>query len=676
MMIPMQKQTSLRNAPAQPHVRPVMDAAWRDWRIVLWISAALSAASLHYLITWADGTGLWLGHFARGWLIRMLPVICLGLAAGWAAWTGKIPWKERLFGWAGMADRGLRRLGAFNLVFFVLLWFAFLAIIWSPQAELIERSLPRAWIMGHMALLGGVFIKAISRNKGYFTGAVLSLLGFSAALKILSFVPAVSAYPFMIPGNWSEISRYYYASLFFSKSIYGEAFSLPVLHPSRYLLQSIPFLIPSLPLWFHRFWQVFLWLGLTTLGGYALARRLRLSARIQIVLVTVWAVLFFFQGAVYYHLMVCVILVLLGFDSSRHGAWRNFLVVALASLWAGISRVNWIPVPGMLAACLYLLETPSEGRSFGRYWLPPWAWVALGTLAGLGAQAGYAVLSGNDLGEFGSSFSSDLLWYRLYPNSTFPPGILRAVEIVSLPILLVLAYRLYRSAAAWRPLRWLGITAILVVLFGVGLIVSVKIGGGGDLHNMDAYLTLLAVVGAYLVFDRYVPDNPGRVAPFKLNWVLLTLALAIPVLPVLRLAPFVEGPAPQAAQAELAELQGYLDQVSTDPREVLFVAERHLITFNLVRGVRMVPDYEKVFLMEMAMANNQLYLQTFREDLRRHRFSLIVTDGMNVVIKDQNYSFGEENNAWVERVTVPVLENYTKKADLDLAGLSVFVPNP
>ena len=75
-------------------------------------------------------------------------------------------------------------------------------------------------------------------------------VGFAVALVILGLAyevflryGAVTSYPLSM--GWSEGSRYYYASLYFSKSIYGQSFALSTLHPTRYLLQSIPFLIPS-----------------------------------------------------------------------------------------------------------------------------------------------------------------------------------------------------------------------------------------------------------------------------------------------------------------------------------------------------------------------------------------------------------------------------------------------
>ena len=47
---------------------------------------------------------------------------------------------------------------------------------------------------------------------------------------------------------------------------------------------------------------------------------------------------------------------------------------------------------------------------------------------------------------------------------------------------------------------------------------------------------------------------------------------------------------------------------------VLFINERQLVTFGDVR-VPLVPDYEAVTLMEMAMSGNQVYLDRFYDDL-------------------------------------------------------------
>jgi hypothetical protein len=107
---------------------------------------------------------------------------------------------------------------------------------------------------------------------------------------------------------------------------------------------------------------------------------------------------------VYYHLFVTVVLILLGFDSQKF--WRSMAIILLASLWAGISRINWAPVPAILGGVLYLMEKPlAEGETIWRYLAKPVAWGIAGIAAAMNAQSTYALLSGKRLEPVhGSSF--------------------------------------------------------------------------------------------------------------------------------------------------------------------------------------------------------------------------------------------------------------------------------
>jgi hypothetical protein len=354
--------------------------------------------------------------------------------------------------------------------------------------------------------------------------------------------------------------------------------------------------------------------------------------------------------------------------------------VLLSAVWAGISRVNWFPMPGLIAAALYLMEQPAAGKKFWRYWLPPAIWVAAGMVAALAAQAVYAVISNNPLEQFSSSFSSDLLWYRLFPNVTYGPGILRAVLLAALPALgVVLAvFLLRRRAFHW--LRALALAAILAVLFAGGLVVSVKIGGGSNLHNMDAFLTVLMIVALYAAAGRIQPDRADAAAPAWTSaawaraaaWLWLAFALLAPIAPLARAPLALPRQDAAAASAGIRQLQAELDSVDG---EVLFIANRHLVTFGYVHGVGMVPEYERVFLMEMAMAGNRPYLDAFHTDLKNHRFALIITQPEGEMIQDQSYAFSEENNVWVEQVARPLNAAYRQKALLG-GQIQVLEPRP
>jgi len=118
-----------------------------------------------------------------------------------------------------------------------------------------------------------------------------------------------------------------------------------------------------------------------------------------------------------------------------------------------------------------------------RGWRWPLAWIVSGSLLAFLSSAAYAQLSGNSLSQFGSSFTSDLLWYRLMPNATYPMGILPGIGIAILPPALLIACSL-RQPVARDPFRLTLLIGVLAVLLLGGLVVSVKIGGGGDLHNL------------------------------------------------------------------------------------------------------------------------------------------------------------------------------------------------
>lgn len=110
-----------------------------------------------------------------------------------------------------------------------------------------------------------------------------------------------------------------------------------------------------------------------------------------------------------------------------------------------------------------------------------------------------------------------------------------------------------------------------------------------------------------------------------------------------------------ANQQAYKQLKGLVEQAGAQG-PVLFINERHLLTFHNI-NVPLVPEYEAVTLMEMAMSNNQVYLQQFYQDLKTHRFAAIVTGKQNVGIKEEG-AFAEENNTWNSRVSPYILCYY------------------
>ena len=518
-----------------------------------------------------------------------------------------------------------------------------------------------------LALAGAELLRGVWQARDFDFRLLATLLAGGSLYLAATYVPGVSSYPLSL--GWSEGSRYYYASLFLSERLYGLNVPPSVLHPSRYLLQAIPFLLPNSGLWLHRLWQMLLWLGLPLTAAGLLVRRLELPRGPVRWLALLWAFLFMFQGPVLYHLLVSVILVLWGFRADR--LWRSLLVVLAASAWAGISRINWVPVPGFIAATLYFLERPRAGEPLPRYWGRPLLWITAGSLTALLAYSGYILISGNEAEQFGSSLTSDLLWYRLLPNRTFPLGIVGAVGLASLPIGLLLWRWIAGGGRSLSPDRWLPVDAMLGVLLVGGVIVSLKIGGGSNLHNLDAYLILLLALGTYVYFGRTAGSDAARA---RLRWGEHALLVAVPLTFVLSTG----SPAPSLdhdfAARVVGEIQRQLGALESPEPRVLFMSERQLLTFGYLEGLELVPDYEKVFLMEMAMSGNRSYLDRFHTALRDQTYDLIVSDPLKIQYQGRSRAFGEENDAWVREVSEPALCFYEPVLTIEEAAVQILIP--
>jgi hypothetical protein len=561
-------------------------------------------------------------------------------------------------------------------------------LVLSPGISIMANIPIRLGIFCILVILGTFLFHHAWIKNSWGSAFMITASGYAAAYKLASFLPDISPYPFSLA--WSEASRYYYASLWLSKQIYGIFVPPSVLHPTRYLLQSIPLIFPHSSIWLSRFWQATLWVISASLTSWLLVRRLTLTEKRKSLVFTFslvfWSFLFLFQGPVYYHLLFMAILVLWGFDKTRF--WRSLIVVVAASLWAGISRVNWLPVPGLLAASIYLMEVKLEDRSVLRYLLTPSVWVLAGTLAGFASQEAYQQWSGNPTAWFGSSFSSDLLWYRLLPNPTYPLGILPSAILISLPLICLMILIVAPKWHRYHIIRILSLALILGVLFAGGVIVSVKIGGGSNLHNLDAYLTLLLVIGSYIYFNHFMPDREISIGKNRneqkyyapnppINYtenLFLAGALIIPMFFTLSSGGQLPTHDFQAAQVAIQAINNAAQQMASIGEEVLFINQRQLLTFDYVKNVPLVPEYELVFLMEMAMSGNQSYMDAFHSDVANQRFGMIVSEPLVIQYQGRSHSFGEENDAWVTNVSESVLCYYEPSITLETVNVVLYIP--
>jgi len=558
-------------------------------------------------------------------------------------------------------------------------WFVFLPIIAvafvPPLVKLyifggtLPGFFPLLWVFWWICLFQVLAWKWATSSSWAASFASVVLIQV-VAYQVYENLLVVTTDPFSI--DYSETSRFYYGSLWLSQSLYGLRMPLSPWHATRYILMAIPFLIRGLPLWAHRIWQVLLWLGITSLSSWLLVRRLHFGNKALALLVACWSFVYLLQGPVYYYLQVCVIIILWGVEMKH--PWRSGIAVLAASFWAGMSGVNWYPVPAALAAALYLLEQPvSESKNVWGYLMKPLMWGVLGLVSAFAGQAFYVLISGNkDTSLFRSSLTSSLLWNRLLPSPAFPLGILPGIILISLPLWLGLWFALRGRLNHLHPIRMIVLGLILMVLFIGCLVVSVKIGGGADLHDMDSYEVLLQIMAVYFFANQVRPES-GSAEWGMIPWPVLVLVMLIPfVFPLDYVRPWVTYNNDRA-QADITKLQAAVAPAAAHGGEVLFISERQLIAFGYIQGVTLVPDDEIVELMEIAMSNNQPALSKFYSDLHQHRFALIVSRKLNTGIKTSG-AFSEENNAWSQDIAAPILCEYQPVLGLQSNNLQVYVP--
>jgi len=235
----------------------------------------------------------------------------------------------------------------------------------------------------------------------------------------------------------------------------------------------------------------------------------------------------------------------------------------------------------------------------------------------------------------------------------------------------------------------------LLAFLVIGLIASAKIGGGGDLHNMDMFLISLMFAGALAWYNggREWIQNSGAI-PSAIR-VVIALFLILPSLSALReMYPYDLGEQaprlikladkPNEKSLDMRPTQTMVDIALETIREevnlarpkgdILFIDQRQLLTFGFIKDVPLVPEYEKKVLMNEALSSNTSYFTPFYKDLAARRFALIVSEPLRLPDKDSSYEFGEENNAWVKYVAVPILCFYGEKTTLQELGVQMLIP--
>ncbi|MCD6577570.1 MAG: hypothetical protein J7K66_06120 [Anaerolineaceae bacterium] len=509
----------------------------------------------------------------------------------------------------------------------------------------------------------------------------------------------VTGYPF--PLYWSEGNRFFdYSTLFGSyrylvpegKDIYS------FISWGMQLPWALPFILPALSIRAFRLWYQLVWilpaflLGISAYKTFGKKKELGTGALIF----GLWAFVFLNQGPIYAPLLIAGILVMVGL---RFRLVPAVLAVTLASFYAYESRWTWSFAPGLWAglATLLMIESPSFHKGAFKELLRPIA-LGLGGLFGgrilpdlipLLASWFSAITAKSNPSStvprgapspnikvlpniISSATHQPLLWERLLPNSTYPPGILLGVVWAVLPVIILLVVLAVKKI--WRP-NWLQAAAVSIVsagLFAVGLTASVKIGGGSNLHNLDMFLVTIAITTAAALVNSWPRGKDASSTKF---WVSAMVAMVM-ILPVTyTLRPSAKLHLPDTAEVE-ESLSAIRKEIAKTPsnEDILFIDHRQLLTFNFVPQVPLIDEYEKKKLMDEAMSADVAYFESFYEDIRGHRFALIINEPLNVIIRGEDFSFGNENDAYVKWVTLPLTCCYEAIYTNKETGVELLVP--
>ncbi len=684
--------------------------------LVGWAYVLVRAGIEFFNVAW--GTGHWWGEFSLKWaaFFAAFVVFCL------FSWLGAALalWKPKVFG------RLPERLIVFRERTGLLRWLVVLTLLllpvwfmqYSPWGIVFWWPYVR-WVIWIYSVLGlAVFLHSGVRLGSWITLLAAILLTTSAYSIALAFIN-VSDYPFS--RGWSEGNRMWDYSMLFGRHLYD----LPpgkdvyvLIDIGRQFIGGLPFLIPGLTIQAERFW-----IALTGILPYFFlglaAFRADAQRKTAWLLLALWAFIFLKQGPIHPPLVMCAFATALVW---RSPLWMGIPLIFLTGYFAEESRYTWLFAPGIWIVMLEFGGAAlQEGRLRTSAWLRS---VALGISGAVGGYFGPALLRwlitvGEHLrsapAAVGTPYpppvsvapsvsveavtseasSQPLLWYRLFPNATHHTGILLSLFVAIAPLVAVLLY-LY-LAKKWTLNGWQkwSLALPLLAFLIVGLIVSVKIGGGGDLHNLDMFLIGLFFI-AVIAWENGGRDWLRGVDAAPL-WVkgALVLLMALPGrYPISELrgyhfaeqaswlvtltdvgdAKFLEMLPSEAEVEEALQTIRREVEAAKSHGEVLFIDQRQLLTFGYVRDVPFVPEYEKKILMNEALSGEAHYFQSFYADLQARRFSLIVTEPLKSPVRDSDFQFGEENNAWVTWVVDPLLCYYQPIATFKSVQVQLLVP--
>jgi hypothetical protein len=654
----------------------------------------------------AQGTGTWFAEMAPSWAL-ILAVYCFGSLVTLSVIL-RIIWRDQTY--MAVTEKlitfrdsaGLWRWLASIFVFIFPIWLFQFSVLGIVFQGFFIRSL--IWMVELFLFTFLVTQKGVLADWGKF---LMALILTGSTFSMFASLRFVSSYPFSL--GWSEGNRLWDYSIMFGRERYDYPLNQDIfvlLETGRQFVGGVVFLVPGVGIWAVRLWVAFLEILPYLLLGLVLFRSMK-NHKVLWLLLALWTYLFLKQGPIHPPLILSAILVAIAW---RNSLWISIPLIVLAGYFTNISRFTWIFAPAIWLVLLEFSDARTDEK--GGIEKPVWGRVIALFVAGLfgglflpeliklwqKSLNATSVIRNSDVSP---AFLQDavsnqsLLWYRLLPNSTYGLGILLGTLVATGPLILLLYYFARRSKWPVHPLQKLSILLPLIAFLAVGLVVSAKIGGGGDLHNMDMFFIglLFSMALAWWHGGRQWLENTHH----ESIWIkmIITACLVLPVFTALQnmrsynfieraswLLALTDAPNERAmdmypTQAVIDEsldvIQSEVDQAVAHG-EVLFIDQRQLLTFGFVRNVPLVPDYDKKVLIERALSENREYYETFYKDLEDHRFSLIIIQPLNTPKKGSNDQFGEENNAWVKWVTDPLLCYYEIHQTLADVNVQLLIP--
>ncbi len=672
--------------------------------------ALYGACAELYNVAW--GTGVWLGQFSPKWALAffLFTLFCIACFIG----IGVFLWTPQKL------ERVVRRLSALRDRLGLVRWiFAILSIAmpiyvlqYTFWGIVLHGPNLRIVLASFSTLALGFFLTKDSDrplNWSSLLAALALIFGVSAFFAPLALV---TDYPFSL--GWSEGNRLWDYSIMFGSRLYDypEGKSIPVyLDKGRQFIGGIPFLLNGITIWQERLWLALINVIPYLILGWVAYRPMKKDI-LPWILAGIWAFTFVGQGPIHPPLLLCAIVVAFAWGRPL---WLAVPLIAAAGYFAQVSRTTWLFAPGMWAVMLEMGGAPALDKGvwrraiilgiagvLGGYIAPFLVPEIVGWIKAMGAGSTVSEIGGGvTLSGVSESISDQpLLWYRLLPNETYKYGILGGLILTVAPLVIILIHLLRTRRWALNAWQKLAIVLPLLAFLVVGLIVSAKIGGGGDLHNLDMFIIGLAFTGALAW------RNGGRQWIDSLNampaWIRIILALliAFPGYRALRgLKPIAvagdiraialladitpeypsANPLPDILPSEedvLEDLNGIRAEVerAAPLGEILFMDQRQLLTFGYVTGVPLVPEYDKKVLIDKALSGDAQYFEGFYRDLASRRFSLIISHPLHEIIKTDPAGFGEENNDWVKWVSTPILCYYQPLYTLRKTTVQILAP--